>query len=249
MARRNPDRGQQMYKDAPEAEADWDKVSPPRSGGSASPKRDIIALRAPPSETPLEAERPAEPAEKAERPTKPVEKEAKPGQQPDAQQEKPSEKPRKGFLRRRPILSAVGLIALLLAAAAGYLYWDQTAHFEFDRRRLHRGAPVRDRAPGRGLRHRGAGHRQRACQQGRRGRPDRPARLSRGARAGRRPSGGGASRHPKHRCADRYPRRADRREQGAGGPGAGEYGTLAGHLGTRQAPRQKGLGDGAAGHH
>ena len=41
-----------MYKDAPASEADWDKVSPPRSGGSASPKRDIIALRAPPSETP-----------------------------------------------------------------------------------------------------------------------------------------------------------------------------------------------------
>ena len=43
MARRNQDRGQQMYKDAPASEADWDKVSPPRSGGSASPKRDIIS--------------------------------------------------------------------------------------------------------------------------------------------------------------------------------------------------------------
>jgi hypothetical protein len=63
MARRNQDRGQQMYKDAPTSEADWDKVSPPRSGGSASPKRDIIALRAPPSETSPKAEQPA-----AERP-------------------------------------------------------------------------------------------------------------------------------------------------------------------------------------
>jgi hypothetical protein len=52
-----------MYKDAPTSEADWDKVSPPRSGGSASPKRDIIALRAPPSETSPKAEQPA-----AERP-------------------------------------------------------------------------------------------------------------------------------------------------------------------------------------
>ena len=52
-----------MYNDAPASEADWDKVSPPRSGGAASPKRDIIALRAPPSETFRE---PREPA--AERP-------------------------------------------------------------------------------------------------------------------------------------------------------------------------------------
>ena len=57
MARRNQDGGQKMYNDAPASEADWDKVSPPRSGGSASPKRDIIALRAPPPETP-EDERP-----------------------------------------------------------------------------------------------------------------------------------------------------------------------------------------------
>jgi membrane fusion protein (multidrug efflux system) len=144
MARRNQDQGQQMYKDAATSEADWDKASPPRSGGSASPKRDIIALRAPPSErsrepeepvaerpveTP-EIEHPAEPAEKTERPAKPAEKEANPGQQPAAKDEKPSEKPRKGFLRRHPILAPVGVIALLMVAAAGYLYWDHTSHFE-----------------------------------------------------------------------------------------------------------------------
>src|SRR3984957_10526760 len=143
MARRNQDQGQQMYNDAPASEADWDKVSP-RSGGAASPKRDIIALRAPPAETfrepkepaaerPVatpEIDHPAEPAEKAERPAKPAESEAKPGQQPAAKEEKPDDAPRKGFLRRHPILAPVGLIALLLAAAAGYLYWDQTSHFE-----------------------------------------------------------------------------------------------------------------------
>jgi membrane fusion protein (multidrug efflux system) len=129
-----------MYKDA--SEADWDKVSPPRSGGSATPKRDIIALRAPPREPSPEAEqpaaerpvetpdRPAKPDEKTDRPAQPAEKEAKPGQQPAAQDTKPGEKPRKGFLRRHPILAPVGLIALLLAAAAGYLYWDHTSHFE-----------------------------------------------------------------------------------------------------------------------
>src|SRR5271170_6110812 len=130
MARRNQDRGQQMYKDAAASEADWDEVSPPRSGGSASPKRDIIGLRAPPSETPAEADRPAEVPEKTERPPQPAEKEAKPGQQPAAKDKKPSEKPRKGFLRRHRVLAPVGLAVLLLAAAAAYLYWDNSGYFE-----------------------------------------------------------------------------------------------------------------------
>ena len=51
MARRIQDSGQKMYNDAPvdapASELDWDKVSPPRSGGAASPNRDIISLRAP----------------------------------------------------------------------------------------------------------------------------------------------------------------------------------------------------------
>ncbi len=138
MARGNQGRGEKMYKDASASEADWDKVSPPRSGGAASPNRDIIALRAPPSEPRPEAERPAEvpektappakPAEKAERPAEPAEQEAKPGQQPASKE--PSGKPRKSFLRRHPVLAPVGLVALLLAAAAGYLYWDHTARFE-----------------------------------------------------------------------------------------------------------------------
>ena len=73
-------------------------------------------------------ERPAKPDEKTERPSEPAEKEAERG--PAAQEEKPSQSPRKGWLRRHPVLAPVGLVALLLAAAAGYLYWDHTAHFE-----------------------------------------------------------------------------------------------------------------------
>ena len=123
-----------MYKDAPASESDWDNDSGPRAGGAANPKRDIMTLRAPARETPPAAERPVEtpdrPAEEPERQAEPAEKEAKPGQQPVAKEEKPDEKPRKGFLRRHPVLAPVGLIALLLAAAAGYLYWDHTSHFE-----------------------------------------------------------------------------------------------------------------------
>ena len=111
MARRNQDRGQQMLKDAPAPESGWDEGSADGAGGSSSgPRRDIISLRAPATE------RPAAPAERTERPAEPAEKEAKPGQQPAA---KDSEKPRKGFLRRHPILTPLGIVALLLAAVAG----------------------------------------------------------------------------------------------------------------------------------
>jgi membrane fusion protein, multidrug efflux system len=115
-----------MYN-APASEANWDEGSPRRGSLSASPKRDIITLRAPPPETEPTSERPAEPAEKTERPAK---KEAEPRKQPEAKKEKSSESPPKGWLRRHPVLAPVGLIALLLAAAGGYLYWDHTAHFE-----------------------------------------------------------------------------------------------------------------------
>ena len=124
-----------MLKDAPAPESGWDEGSAERAGGSSSgPRRDIISLRAPATERPAEpadrTERPAAPGEKTERPAEPAEKEAKPGRQPAAKEEKPSEKPRKGFLRRHPILTPLGIVALLLAAVAGYIYWDYTSHFE-----------------------------------------------------------------------------------------------------------------------
>ena len=69
-------------------------------------------------------ERPAEPAERSRA------EPAKPGEAPAAQDEKAEQAPRKGFLRRHPVLAPVSLVALLIAGVAGYLYWDYTAHFE-----------------------------------------------------------------------------------------------------------------------
>jgi membrane fusion protein, multidrug efflux system len=129
MARRNQDRSQQMYKDAPASESDWDKVSPPRTGGAVSPQRDIISLRAPPSETPSKAERPAEAPEKTESPAEPPEKTERPVE-PSKQEAKPPGQPRKGFLRGHPLLVSAGLAALLVAGVAGYVYWDYSSHFE-----------------------------------------------------------------------------------------------------------------------
>ena len=132
MARRNQDRDQRMFKDAAASESDLDRGSPERLGGSLStrPKRDIITLLPPASETQPAAERPAEPDRKTERPAGPPEREANPGAQPDAQGEKPSQSPSKGWLRRHPLIASVGLVALALAAVAGYLYWDHSSHFE-----------------------------------------------------------------------------------------------------------------------
>ncbi len=124
-----------MLKDAPASDSDWDEGSagPARGSSPADPTRDIISLRAPARETAPATERPAKPDEKTERPTEPpepAEKEAERGEKPAAQEEESSRSPRRGWLRRHPVLAPVGLMALLLAAVAGYLYWDHTAHFE-----------------------------------------------------------------------------------------------------------------------
>jgi membrane fusion protein (multidrug efflux system) len=86
-------------------------------------------VRAPAHEAPPAAEQPAKPDEKTG-PTEPAEEEADRGQKRAAQEKESGQSPRRGWLRRRPALASVGLMALLLAAAAGYLYWDHTAHFE-----------------------------------------------------------------------------------------------------------------------
>ena len=80
-----------MFKDAPASESDWDQESAGRDRGASStgPRRDIIALRAPATETPPATDRRAEPAEKTERPTEPAKKEAEPGQESEAQEKKP----------------------------------------------------------------------------------------------------------------------------------------------------------------
>jgi membrane fusion protein, multidrug efflux system len=138
MARRNQDRDQRMFKDAPAPESDSDHRSAGRVGGSlsTSPKRDFITLLPLARETQPEGERPAEPDEKIERPSKPSEKAERPARppereaEPNAQGEKPSQGPSKNWLRRHPLIAAAGLVALVLTAAAGYLYWDHTSHFE-----------------------------------------------------------------------------------------------------------------------
>src|SRR5271170_1591820 len=40
------------------------------------------------------------------------------------------EAPRGGFISRHPVRAAIGAASLLLAAGAGYVYWDYASHFE-----------------------------------------------------------------------------------------------------------------------
>ena len=227
-----------MYTDAPASKTEWDKVSPPRSGGAASPKRSALSPAprrpAPQSERPAQVpEKTEPPAEKTERPSGPSEQEAKPEQQPASKEEKP----RKGFLRRHPLMAGVGLIALVVAAA-GYVYWDNSSHFQStdDAFIAARQFAIADR----GLRYRGSGHRQPACQQGRPDRQDRPARLPDGARPGPGSSGGGGSRDPQRRYANLDPGGADRRRPGTGDPGAGKHGACKSDLGRDQPLVNKG---------
>ena len=242
-----------MLKDAPASDSDWDEGSAGRARGPspADPTRDIISLRAPARETPPATERPAKPGEKTERPTEPAEpaeKEAERGPKPAAQEEKPGQSPRGGWLRRHPVLAPVSLMALFLAAAAGYLYWDHTAHFEltddaFIAARQFAIAPqvagYVTAVPVTDNQHVDTGGVIAQIDQ-----RDYRAAL---AQADAQVAGAEAGIHN----IDAQMATQDAQvtaNQAQVAPSAGEPGTLEGHLGTRQAARQSGLGDGSAGH-
>jgi membrane fusion protein, multidrug efflux system len=67
-------------------------------------------------------------SERAERPVR--ERPSPPSEAPQAAEPGPAGEVRKSWIRGHPIVAPVGIIALILAAAAGYLYWDYAAHFE-----------------------------------------------------------------------------------------------------------------------
>ncbi len=123
MLRRNHDSGEHMFKDAPSSEIQWD--SGPEGGALLSAHfgtwRETAAVGASTLETPPAAERPARPSGPDVAPAAP---------QKDPQESKPADKPRRGMVRRHPILALFGLIALLVAGAATYIYWDYSGHFE-----------------------------------------------------------------------------------------------------------------------
>jgi membrane fusion protein, multidrug efflux system len=89
-------------------------------------KADVPAgLLAPPQR----GERPG--AEPKERPTtEPKERPAVEPKSPPGEPSQAGEQVRKGWLRRHPVAAAFGLLFLLVAGAAGYLYWDYSTHFE-----------------------------------------------------------------------------------------------------------------------
>ncbi len=54
----------------------------------------------------------------------------------------PAKQRRNGFLRRRPVVSAIGAMLLASVLGGGYLYLDYARAFSVHRRCLHRGAAV-----------------------------------------------------------------------------------------------------------
>src|SRR6476619_5902133 len=79
---------------------------------SAASEKPVVTARAPSSESPV-----------AKAPASPVQAEP-------AQQQATGKERRAGFLRRRPIVSAIGAMLLAAALGGGYLYLDGARHFQ-----------------------------------------------------------------------------------------------------------------------
>jgi membrane fusion protein (multidrug efflux system) len=106
LERESRERGDETLLEAPQSES-----TPARGRGAPhDPAADEVdRLRAPARrEQPLEADKYREP-----------------------QEHRPAEEARKSWLRRHPIAVAFGLLCLVLALPAAYLYWDYTSHFEY----------------------------------------------------------------------------------------------------------------------
>ena len=72
--------------------------------------------------------KPVAPPEAHEGKAEQVPSRAKPKPEPEHGHE--GEAPRGEFMRRHPVLAAIGAASLLLAAGAGYVYWDYASRFE-----------------------------------------------------------------------------------------------------------------------
>jgi membrane fusion protein (multidrug efflux system) len=48
----------------------------------------------------------------------------------EVEQPQPTEQPQKGFVRRRPVISAIGAVLLAAVVGGGYLYVDHVSHFQ-----------------------------------------------------------------------------------------------------------------------
>ena len=65
-----------------------------------------------------------------ERPEQPTAERADAPSKPEGEERRAASRGRKGFFRRRPIATVFGLMVLAVAGGAGYLYLDDSAHFQ-----------------------------------------------------------------------------------------------------------------------
>ena len=117
------DRGEQSLLELPQPQSA--RTSSQGMMGDAQPSadagKDSVRARAPTTQERPEGERRI-----VELPREDREGE---DQRPDQGREGGDE-PRRGLLRRHPFTSLVGLLLFIVAAAIGYLYWDNAGHFE-----------------------------------------------------------------------------------------------------------------------
>jgi membrane fusion protein (multidrug efflux system) len=109
-----------LSRDAAAPATQWD---PRPAGGGQEASAESTPERAPGR---LEDEAP----QAQERPSPPSKPEGKRAAEQPAQKEEAPGKPRLGFIRRHPVAAVLGFVAFLVVAAAGYLYWDNSSHFE-----------------------------------------------------------------------------------------------------------------------
>ncbi|MBV9288780.1 MAG: HlyD family secretion protein [Hyphomicrobiales bacterium] len=121
MARsRNRQKGERLLKEEAPA-TQWDP-GPPR------------VAQGPPAERPPESgevnDRRREKPAADERPSSPSKPETERATERPAQKEKAPAKLRLGFIRRHPAVAVLGPLVFLIVVACGYLYWENSSHFE-----------------------------------------------------------------------------------------------------------------------
>ena len=111
---------------APATQWDPSPSSDEESSAQRLPERAEDARKERASEAAPLGERSQPAAERA--PEQPARK--GPPQKEPAQEERAPKTQRLGFIRRHPIATVAGLVVLVIVAAAGYLYMDNSGHFE-----------------------------------------------------------------------------------------------------------------------
>jgi membrane fusion protein, multidrug efflux system len=125
------DHSRQSLQEYPQAQSGpaWSRQVNSDAQDTAQPGTGFVRARMP---KPLEhpQERPQEPAQERRSDERRIVDLPLHGEQHREQDGGGAHEPRAGSMKRHPVVLALGLALFVVAAAAGYLYWDEARHFE-----------------------------------------------------------------------------------------------------------------------